>query len=132
MEAIFEVLFEIVGEFLLQVVFEALSQAGVHLVRNPDKPPPVHSAWLRAMGYCVFGAIGGGVSLIIVPHNLLPHTALRVAYLLIAPVLIGALLSAIAHWRSRRSDRPVLDIDRFGNGWLFAFTFAFIRFMFAH
>lgn len=130
MEAIFEVLFEVFGEILLQVVFEALAQAGVHLVRNPDLPPREHSPWLKATGYCLFGAIGGGISLIVAPHSFLHHPALRIAYLLIAPVAIGALLAAIARWRSRHSDRPLLDIDRFGNGWLFALTFAFIRFMF--
>jgi hypothetical protein len=131
MEAIFELLFEIFGEVLLQVVFEALAQAGVHVVRNPDKPAKVQNRWVLAAGYCLYGAIGGGVSLLISPQGLLHHPALRVGYLIIAPVAIGALLAAIARWRSKRG-RPVLDIDRFGNGWLFAFTFAFIRFTFAH
>lgn len=131
MEALFELLFEILGEFLLQVLFEALAQAGVHLVRHPDRPAEDRSRWLMAVGYGLYGAIGGGVSLLVAPEAMLHHPALRLGYLAIAPVAIGALLAAIARWRSRRG-RAMLDIDRFGSGWLFAFTFAFIRFMFAH
>lgn len=131
MEALFELLIEIFGELFLQIVFEALAQAGMHVVRNPDKPLKDHNRWLLAAGYCLYGGIAGGLSLLVSPQGLLHHPMLRVAYLLIAPVAIGGLLAAIARWRSQRG-RELLDFDRFGNGWLFAFTFAFIRFMFAH
>jgi hypothetical protein len=72
----------------------------------------------------------GGLSLMGLPNNLVPES-LRLANLILTPLAVGALMAAIGAWRVRRS-QPVLRIDRFAHGYLFALTFALVRFKFAH
>jgi hypothetical protein len=121
-----EFLFELFGELLLQVVAEALAQAGVHVVRHPDRPPKEHSPWLIALGYAVFGVVAGAVSLWLFPDYLIRTTAGRVAYLALGPVAAGAAVAAIGLWRSKRGE-PRYGIDRFAYGYVFALSFALLR-----
>jgi len=131
MEVIFEILFELVGEILLQVVFEALASAGIHLVRAGKSAAKARSPWMIAIGYALFGAIAGGISLWVMPDSFLRQHWLRIAYLVVVPLLVGALFAAIARWRDKRG-LTILTIDRFSCGWLFALAFAGIRYAFAH
>ena len=45
----FEFLFEIVLEVLLQLFFEVLVEFGLHSIAEPFRKPP--NPWLAAMGY---------------------------------------------------------------------------------
>ena len=121
-----EVLFEIFGELLLQFVIEALAQAGVHLVRNPDRTPREHSPWLVALGYVMFGLACGALSLWPFPDYLIRSQPGRIAYLLLGPVAAGAAVAAIGLLRSKRG-LPRYGIDRFVYGYLFALSFAVLR-----
>jgi hypothetical protein len=121
-----EFLFELFGELLLQLVVEALAQAGVHVVRHPDRPPREHRPWVIAVGYLLFGLIAGALSLWLFPDYLIRSTAGRIAYLLLGPVAAGAAVAAIGLWRSKRGV-PRYGIDRFAYGYLFALSFALLR-----
>lgn len=121
-----EFLFELLGELLLQVVVEALAQAGVHVVRHPDRPAREHSPWLVAPGYLLFGLAGGAVSLWVFPDYLIRSGPGRIAYLVLGPVAAGAAVAAIGLWRSKRGV-PRYGIDRFVYGYLFALSFALVR-----
>jgi hypothetical protein len=66
-----EIVFEVVGEFLLQVVGEALVELGFHALGEPFRRSP--NPWLAALGYALFGAILGGLSLLAFPNNLVPE-----------------------------------------------------------
>lgn len=121
-----EFLFEVLGELLLQLVVEALAQAGVHVVRHPDRPPREHSPWVIAIGYLLFGLIAGALSLWLFPDYLIRSTAGRIAYLVLGPVAAGAAVAAIGLWRSKRGV-PRYGIDRFAYGYLFALSFALLR-----
>lgn len=57
-----EFIFEVVGEFLLQVLGEALVELGFHSLGEPFRRPP--NPWLASLGYPLFGAILGGLSLL--------------------------------------------------------------------
>ena len=139
MEVIFEVILELFGEVLLQVLFEALASVGIHWfkgtkakAKNGTKAEPAAtSPWLAAIGYALFGAIAGGVSLWFMPASFIHNKALRVAYVALVPVLVGALFAAVGRWRQQRG-HSLLWIDRFACGWLFALSFAAVRFVFAH
>ena len=141
MEVIFEVILELFGEVLLQVLFEALASVGIHWfkgtkakakVKNGTKAEPAAtSPWLAAIGYAIFGAIAGGISLWIIPVSFIHTKMLRIAYLALAPLLVGALFAAIGRWRNQRGHHLLL-IDRFACGWLFALSFAAVRFVFTH
>lgn len=123
-----EFLFEIGGELLLQVVLEALVELGLHSVAEPLRKPP--NPWLAAIGYALFGAAAGGVSLWLFPAHLIAGDALRVLNLLVTPIAVGLLMCAMGAWRARRGE-AVLRIDRFAYGYLFALCLALIRFWFA-
>ena len=124
----FEFLLEIVGEFLLQAVVEALAEVGLHSLSEPSRKPP--NPWLAALGYAIFGAAAGGVSLLFFPSNLVAGEAWRVANLVLTPVAVGGLMCVMGAWRGRRGD-TVLRIDRFAYGYLFALSLALVRFAFA-
>lgn len=122
-----ELLFELVGEFLLQAIGEALVELGLHSVAEPFRRPP--NPWLAALGYTIFGAVLGGLSLLAFPANLVPETW-RVVNLVATPLAVGGIMAAIGAWRARRGE-SVLRIDRFAYGYLFALSLALVRFFFA-
>lgn len=122
-----ELILELLGEFLLQVVGEALFEIGFHSLAEPFRRPP--NPWLAAIGYALFGAILGGISLLAFPNNLVPE-AWRVANLVATPIAVGAIMTLMGAWRARRGQQ-VLRIDRFAYGYLFALFIALIRFYFA-
>lgn len=119
-----EAIFEVLGEFLLQVVGEALIELGFHSLAEPFQKPP--NPWLAAIGYALFGSILGGLSLLAFPNNLVPEPW-RLLNLVATPFAVGALMVAMGAWRARRG-QPVLRIDRFAYGYLFALALALVRF----
>ena len=122
-----EFVFELLGEFLLQVVGEALIELGLHSLVEPFRRSP--NLWLAAIGYTFFGAILGLLSLFVFPNNLVPHPW-RVANLVVTPIAVGGVMVIMGAWRARHG-QPVLRIDRFAYGYLFALSIALVRFFFA-
>lgn len=122
-----ELVLEVLGEFLLQVVGEAFLELGFHSLAEPFRKPP--NPWLAALGYALFGAIFGGLSLLVFPANLVPPPW-RLVNLVVTPLAVGGIMVLMGAWRAKRG-QPVLRIDRFSYGYLFALSLAFIRFQFA-
>lgn len=127
MEFIFELLFEIFGEFILQFLFEALSEVGLHLLPSGSRKP--RSPALAVAGYAVLGAMCGGLSLWIVPEFFVKSHAGRVVSLVATPVLAGFAMALMGAWRRRRGDE-LLRLDRFAYGYVFALAMAAVRFSF--
>lgn len=122
-----EFLFEILAEIILQALGEALVEIGFHSLAEPFRKPP--NPWLAAIGYGLFGTILGGLSLLIFSTHFVSEDW-RIANLILTPIVVGILMSAMGYWRARRG-QTVLRIDRFAFGYLFALTFALVRFWFA-
>lgn len=122
-----EFIFEIIGEFLLQAAIEVLGELGLHSMAEPFRKPP--NPWLASIGYFIFGAIGGGISLLIFPTHLVAES-LRWVNLVFTPVAVGLLMCGLGAWRAKHG-QTVLRIDRFSYGFLFAFSLALIRLCFA-
>ncbi len=122
-----EFILELLGEFLIQIVVEFLVELGIHSIAEPLRKPP--NPWIAAIGYALFGAIIGGLSLLVVPHNLVPE-AWRIANIVLTPLAAGLAMMAMGRWRARRGDTR-LRIDRFGYGYLFALAMALVRYQFA-
>lgn len=130
MEFFIELIFEFFGELLLQIVFEALAEAGLHIVRKPDPQRAPVAAWKLVVGYTLLGLVVGAISLWIFPYAM-AHTHLaRVTNLLLAPVASGLAMALIGAWRQRRGQQ-VLGIDRFAYGYVFALSMAVVRFVWA-
>jgi hypothetical protein len=129
MEIIFEVLFSFVGEFLLQVFAEALAELGLHSVREAFRKPP--NPWLAAIGYALFGAIAGGISLWILPTLLVHSHSMQLMNVVLTPIAAGLAMMAMGAWRRRR-DQELIRIDKFAYGYLFALGMALVRFNFGN
>lgn len=122
-----EAALQIAGEFILQVCGEALLELGLHALAEPFLRPP--KPWLAALGYALFGAIFGALSLLVLPVHLVGQPW-RVVNLIGTPIAAGLVMTAMGAWRARRGD-ALLRIDRFWYGYLFALTLALVRFGFA-
>lgn len=123
-----EFLLQCFGEFLLQVVAEALLELGFHSLAEPFRRPP--NPWLAAIGYAIFGAVLGGLSLLVFPSHLTPPGTARIANLVLTPVAVGGCMVAIGAWRAKRGE-SLLRIDKFSYGYLFALGLAVTRYKFA-
>ena len=123
-----ELLFEFFAEFLLQIIVELLAEIGLRSTTEPFRKPP--NPWLAAIGYAIFGATAGGISLFVLPEPLVQEETWRLVNLAVTPVLVGLAMAAMGAWRSRRGQQT-LRIDRFSYGYLFALCMAIVRFHFA-
>jgi hypothetical protein len=122
-----ELILQFFGEFILQVIGEALLEMGFHSVAEPFRKPP--NPWLAAMGYMIFGAVFGGLSLLLF-SSLFVAQPWRFLNLIATPIAVGGVMSLMGSWRARRGD-DLIRIDRFAYGYLFALAFAMVRFFFA-
>ena len=130
MEVLFELLFEFFGEVILQVVFEALAEVGIHLRRDAQRDPESRSAWRLVLGYPLLGAILGGLSLLLFPNSLAHAHAARIATFLLAPVAAGLAMVALGAWRARHGQQRN-SLDRFVYAYLLALGMAAVRYVWA-
>ena len=125
-EGLLEILFEIFGELILQVLFEALAAVGVHLrQKEPAKP---RSPVLLVVGYAVLGVLAGLLSLLVVSHSLAHSPTARLATLLLVPLLAALVTVLIGRLRLRKGQAPA-DMDRFMYAYLFALGMACVRYL---
>ena len=127
MEFLFELLFEFIGELVLQVVAEVLFEIGLHSLAAPFKRTP--NPYLATIGYVLFGAVAGGLSLWAFPTLFIGSHAGRIANAVVTPIISGGCMAAIGAWRRRRDQELVL-LDRFAYGYLFALVMALVRLRF--
>lgn len=130
MEVIFEVLFEIFGELILQVVFEALAEVGIHLTRKEGAEARPRSGWRLMVGYTLLGLIVGGVSLLVFSHSLAHSHNGRLATLLLVPLLAALSTVMLGKLRTRKG-QALAGIDRFMYAYLFALSMASVRYSWA-
>ncbi len=129
MELIFEFIFSIFGELLLQIIVEVLIELGFNGVANNIKNRKDRSPFLAFIGYCILGAIAGAVSLWIVPHQVIESETFALLNLFVTPILAGFIMSYIGYLR-KRSGKDRIRLDSFIYGFTFAFAMALIRYYF--
>jgi hypothetical protein len=122
---VLEGIVQIIGELVLQIVAEVLVELGLHSIAEPFRQPP--NPWLASVGYALFGAVAGGLRLLLPPDHMMPAGVARLANLALTPVLVDGAMMALGAWRAQRGE-PVLRIDRFAYGYLFALGLALVRF----
>jgi FtsH-binding integral membrane protein len=128
MEWIFELLSQFIWELLLQIVFEVLAEFGMQGTIEVFKRRP--NPWLASVGHLILGAIAGLISLLIFPALLIHSHNAQLASLFITPLVAGGVMSLMGAWRRRRG-QPVVRIDRFAYGYLFAVAMALVRYALA-
>ena len=107
---------------------EVLVELGLRSLAAPFRRRP--NVWLAVPGYALLGALLGGLSLWLFPGHLTREGWPRLLNLVLTPVLAGLAMALLGRWRARRGD-PVLRIDRFAYGYLFALAVAVVRYNFA-
>ncbi len=121
------IIIEIFGELILQVLIEALIELGFHALAAPFRKPP--NPWMAGIGYGVFGVIAGGLSLLAFPHHMVSEPW-RIVNVIAVPIAAGLCMCLMGKWRQHRG-QEVLRIDRFAYGYLFALSFALVRYLYA-
>jgi hypothetical protein len=117
---------QFVGELLLQMLWQLIAEVIGHGVREIfRKPEPLHP-WLAAIGYAALGAVGGGLSLLIVPELYVRNEWLRGVNLVLTPICAGLIMGALGAWR-RRHERELIRLESFAYGSLFALAMAIVR-----
>lgn len=115
--------FEILGEFVIQLVFELAAEALAGLISNRKERHPAVSA----VGLVFGGAAAGFLSAWVFPHRLIVTRVVIPG----ASLLLGPLATGIAmHWlgkRLRRLERHPTSLATFWGGALFAFSMALVR-----
>ncbi len=129
MEALFELLFQFVGELLLQVIAEILFELGLRSLGAPFSRAP--NPYLATLGYVLFGAIAGAMSLWAFPVLFIHSSTGRVINVVVTPLVAGAAMAAIGAWRTAKGQRTIL-LDRFAYGFLFALVMALVRLRFGN
>ncbi|GGC64620.1 hypothetical protein [Undibacterium terreum] len=123
-------LLQCLAEFLLQIIFEALVELGLHAAREPFRLP-TPNPWFAGIGYLVLGAVGGAISVLIFPSAFITSDIGRIANVFATPILAGLTMVAFGAWRQRRGEE-MLRIDRFFYGFIFALAMALVRFSLTH
>jgi hypothetical protein len=133
MELLAELLLTVLGwvaEVVLQVAFEALAEMGLRTLGEPFKPAREASPLVAAVGYAIYGAAIGGISLWFFPAPYLEAPWARIANVAVSPLAAGAVMSMLGAWRRGRGE-ALIRLDRFSYGALFALSMALVRFAFA-
>jgi len=130
MEILVEIVWGIVqflGELLLQLFGELIGEFIEHSIREPfRRPEPMHP-WLAAIGYGIFGAVAGGISLWCLPSLFISVQWLRVVNLLVTPVVSGLMMERLGAWREKKG-QATLRLDTFAYGFIFALSMGIVRF----
>lgn len=131
MSFLFEIVFELVGELLFELVAEVLLELGFHGTAEKVSGRGKGSRWLIGFVYFIFGGVVGWLSLFIFPPFMLPETWMVIAYLIIASLAAGIVLS-LASWLINRGIRHVnpFEPDKFLFGVMFALAYASARVLF--
>ena len=127
MGLILELLFEFLGELLLQIFAEVLFELGLHSLAAAFKKSA--NPYLATIGYVLLGALAGALSLWAFPSLFIVSQVGRIVNVVVTPVLAGGAMAAIGAWRRRRDD-PLVLLDRFAYGYLFALVMALVRLRF--
>lgn len=126
MELLFEILFEFVGELLVQIFFQGLGGIGSNMINAHRTRGPRHPV-VSVVGHTVAGLGLGALTLVWFPHSFAHSEFVRIGTLIASPLATG-LLTAIIGARRHRAGRTTVLMETFSYGFLFALAFALVRF----
>lgn len=122
---------QVIGEVLLQALFELVAELIGRSVKEPfRRPKPVHPG-LAVLGYAIFGAAAGALSLWLLPSLFISAEWLRIANLVLTPLVAGLFMERLGTWRKGR-DQETIRLDTFAYGFVFALAMALVRFTWGH
>jgi len=123
MEIIFELIFQLVFEILIDGLCLGYSDKKKKKNKKPIGP------FFEFFSYCIFGAIAGALSLLILPHQLIESQTLIYLNLIITPVIAGVCMAYIGFLRKKKG-KNTIRLDTFLYGFSFALVMTLVRFWF--
>ena len=115
----------VVLQAVFEIGFQVLISGGVDLAAAVSRRNPSGCGW--AVGHTVVGGLCGWLSAIMFPHLVLPYTGLRIANLVVGPLIAGGLTLLV----ERAFRRGAGGAAAFWHGFAFALAFGLARFAFA-
>jgi hypothetical protein len=129
MEEILAILLQLLGEFILQLVIDALGEIiwsiAKRLLGRPDR-----SYSLSVIVLFLSGCLVAALSLVIWPECFFRPGAIPGLSLIASPLLAGLVMRLYGNYR-RENNRLTTKIATFGGGAALAFGFALVRFIWA-
>jgi hypothetical protein len=130
MEILFELLYQMFGELLLQIFFLFIVEVVSPILGLVIKEKSIN-IWIAITGYVIFGVIAGLISLLFFPSLFIVSHLLQIVNLLVTPLAVSGLMYCLLLWRLRRGEKLV-RLDHIVYSFVFALTMSAIRFAFAH
>lgn len=122
MDILLGFLIEVIGEVIVQLVFELFIRIVVgsffEFAQNTRLGATIASTLL--------GALSGALSVLIFPHYFVSDPSLRVLNLMLTPTAVGSTMAFLGRRREKKG-RTVIGLDKFSYGFCFAFFMALTR-----
>jgi len=130
MEELIGLLIQLLGEVLFQLVVEIACECGFELTRAAIRPTNGRALSVvgASAGQLFIGAAAGLVTVLVLPHRVLPPVAMPGISLILSPIGTGALMGLLGRWARQRGNTPS-SLATFRGGALFAFACAATRFV---
>ena len=129
MELLLQIIVEFFLEFIVQMIGEVFFEVAFHRLAGAPWARKARSATLAVIVYFGLGVITGWFSILIFPHSFIRSSRLHGISLIVTPLLAGLTMSGIG-WFRERQGKPVIRLDTFAYGFIFAFGMALVRFLF--
>lgn len=130
MDILLEILLQFVIEIFGQLLFEALAEMVIRIFAKAFGFERPQNNLPAGFGYVALAGVSGYISVAMFPHYFLTHPELRIANLLISPVIVGFLMGLRGR-RLMKKQKESIRLDSFAYGFLFAFVFGMVRFWLA-
>ena len=130
MEVFLEVVLQFFFELCLQILGEVFCEIGMRSWAEVFQRKQIQNPMLAGFGYFLFGSGVGGISLYFFASSLIHNSTFRIISLFLTPILAGLVMAAIGLLRHKKG-QPLVRLDRFGYGFIFAFGMALVRFLYA-
>ena len=127
---LFEIIFEFLGEFVLQILFELFADGTGRALKQPLSRRYAAHPLLAVFVYALLGAALGGLSLLVLPNHLVRDPNLGLANLLLGPFAAGGAMHLLGRYLQRHR-RGRTKLETFACGFAFALALRAVRFFFA-
>lgn len=128
MEALIEIILRFVGELLLQLLSEALTELIARSLVPPSPRAGTFRSWSAAIGIAILGSGVGAISLVFFPAHFIKVHWLRIVNLVFTPIVAGLVMAGLGILRQRKG-QELIRLDSFSYGFCFAFAMALVRFI---
>lgn len=124
-----EEMLTVIIQFVLELLLEVLANLPFDWPSRKRSEPESGNTLLHSLPWCGGGALLGGLSLLLLPHSLIRLPALRIANLLLAPPLSGA----VSWWLTQQRSRGNANLLPRYHFWrAFSFTLGLVAVRFAY